>query len=68
MSKVNSPKLFSKITEAAEQGLEHSKYLCKRYCNLGIKHYSVNLSIPCNIFLPFHSCISCFVVYETSTF
>jgi hypothetical protein len=54
MPKVNSLKLFLKITEAAEQGLEHSKYLCKIYCNLGIKHYSVNLSIPCNIFLPLH--------------
>jgi hypothetical protein len=30
-------------------------YRCKKYYNLKIRYYSVNLCIPCNIFLPFPS-------------
>jgi hypothetical protein len=33
-----------------------------------MKHCSVNLSICCNIFLPFHPCMKCFDVNETCTF
>jgi hypothetical protein len=43
-------------------------YLCKEYCNLRTRYYSVNLSIPCNIFLPFHPCMNCFDVDETCIF
>jgi hypothetical protein len=43
-------------------------YPCKEYCNLRIRYYSINLSIPCNIFLPFRPCINCFDVDETCIF
>jgi hypothetical protein len=43
-------------------------YPCKEYYNLIIRYYSVNLSIPCNIFLPFCSCMNCFDVDETCIF
>jgi hypothetical protein len=43
-------------------------YPCKEYCNLRIRYYSVNLSIPCNIFLPFCPCMNCFDVDETCIF
>jgi hypothetical protein len=56
MPKVNSPKLISKIDEATTQSLEIFEY------------YFVYLSIPCNIFLPFHPCMNCFAVDETCIF
>jgi hypothetical protein len=43
-------------------------YPCKEYCNLRIRYYSINLSIPCNIFLPFRPCMNCFDVDETCIF
>jgi hypothetical protein len=43
-------------------------YPGKEYCNLRIRYYSVNLSIPCNIFLPFRPCMNCFDVDETCIF
>jgi hypothetical protein len=43
-------------------------YPCKEYYNLRIRYYSVNLAIPCNIFLPFRPCMNCFDVDETYIF
>jgi hypothetical protein len=43
-------------------------YPCKKYCNLRIRYYSVNLCIPCNIFLPFCPCMNCFDVNKTCIF
>jgi hypothetical protein len=52
--------------DIAEKTLEKLlNYPCKEYCNLRIRYYSVNLSIPCNIFLPFRPCMNCFDVDET---
>jgi hypothetical protein len=36
--------------------------------NIVIRFCSVNLSIPCNIFLPFHQFMKCFYADETCIF
>jgi hypothetical protein len=43
-------------------------YPCTEYCNLRIRYYSINLSIPCNIFLPFHPYMNCFDVDKICIF
>jgi hypothetical protein len=43
-------------------------YRGKECCNLRVRYYSVNLSIPCNIFLPFRPCMNCFDVDEICIF